>query len=53
LSLQIIRAIRQEASKAVIQTSLMNEDFYFKNNTVKFTVQDVRAVCNVKGLVIV
>jgi hypothetical protein len=29
LSLQIIRAIRQEAAKAVIQTSLMNEDFYF------------------------
>ena len=31
----------------------INGDFYFKNNTVKFTVQDVRAVCNVKGRIVV
>jgi hypothetical protein len=31
----------------------VNGDFYFKNNTVKFTEKQVRAVCDVKGVVFV
>jgi len=33
--------------------SSVGENFYCRNNTVQFTVQDVRAVCNVKGEVFV
>ena len=32
---------------------IVYKDFYCRNNTVKFTVQDVRAVCDVKGNVYV
>jgi hypothetical protein len=32
---------------------IVYKDFYCRNNTVKFTVQDVRAVCDVKGTVYV
>ena len=30
----------------------INRDFYFRNNTVKFTEKEIRTVCDVKGRVI-